>query len=169
MQGTGWWKYEFCYGRYVRQFHVDKNGETSVNLGSFDEDAHKEWLKENPQKRPNSKPGSRTHLTHFYQGGALCDKTGEKRQTEVQLKCMENSSSLTKVSLFLMEPKVCQYILGVESPLICEIIEKANEDGLVPQHLISQIVDQKNAAQRRNENENVDDETSDVSYENTNN
>lgn len=30
-----------------------------------------------------------------------------------------------------MEPKICHYILGVESPLICEIIEKADEDGLI--------------------------------------
>lgn len=61
----------------------------------------------------------------------MCDETGEKRQTEVQLKCLENSTSMSKVSLFLMEPKMCSYILGVESPLICEIIEKADEDGLI--------------------------------------
>lgn len=99
-------------------------------LGYFNEDAHKEWLKENPQKRPK-KHGTRTHITHYYQGGSKCDETGEKRQTEVQLKCLENSTSMSKVSLFLMEPKICHYILGVESPLICEIIEKADEDGLV--------------------------------------
>lgn len=130
LQGTGWWKYEFCYGRSVRQFHVDKTGETSLMLGYFNEDAHKEWLKENPQKRPK-KVGTRTQITHFYQGGSHCDETGEKRQTEVQLKCLENSTSMSKVSLFLMEPKICHYILGVESPLICEIIEKADEDGLI--------------------------------------
>lgn len=173
MQGTGWWKYEFCYGRYVRQYHVDKDGETSVMLGYFNEEAHKEWLKENPQKRPISKVGSRTHLTHLYQGGSLCDKTGEKRQTEVQLKCMENSSSLTKVSLFLMEPKMCQYILGVESPLICEIIDKANENGLVPRDVLSQIVNQKNAAQRNDEsvgaNEVTDDQSNAANDEKTNN
>lgn len=137
LQGTGWWKYEFCYGRYVRQFHVDKNGETSLMLGYFNEEAHKEWLKENPQKRPK-KLGTRTQITHFYQGGSKCDETGEKRQTEVQLKCLENSTSMSKVSLFLMEPKMCNYILGVESPLICEIIEKADEDGLITRKSVEQ-------------------------------
>lgn len=155
-QGTGWWKYEFCYGRYVRQFHIDKNGETSVMLGYFDEDAHKQWLQENPQKRPAKSTGARHLLRHFYQGGSLCDKTGEKRQTEVQLKCMENSSSLTKVSLFLMEPNVCQYILGVESPLICEIIEKADEDGLVSREDLSHIVEQKTSISERSANERDD-------------
>lgn len=31
-----------------------------------------------------------------------------------------------------MEPQTCQYILGVESPLICDIIQRADDDGLVP-------------------------------------
>lgn len=102
-------------------------------LGYFNENSHKKWLNENPQKRP--KPiQSRTHLTHFYQGGSICDKTGEKRQTEVKLKCLENSPSSSKVSLYLMEPQTCQYILGVESPLICEILAKADSDGLVSKH-----------------------------------
>lgn len=61
----------------------------------------------------------------------MCEKTGEYRQTEVKLKCMEKAPSPAAVSLYLMEPKTCQYILGVESPLICDIIPKADEDGLV--------------------------------------
>lgn len=129
VQGTGWWKYEFCYGRYVRQFHNDKNGETSIVLGFFDEALHKKWLDENESKKP--KP-TRTHLSHFYQGGNLCEKTGQKRQTEVKLKCMDGSSSPTAVSLYLMEPQTCQYVLGVESPLICDILERADEYGLMP-------------------------------------
>lgn len=127
-QGGGWWKYEFCYGRYVRQFHIDKNGETSLLLGSFDEQAHKDWLKENPQKRPHK--GSR-FVSHLYQGGSKCDESGELRQTEVQLRCLENSTSKSKVSLFLMEPKTCHYILGVESQFLCDIVEAADEDGLI--------------------------------------
>lgn len=114
----------------MRQFHVDKDGESSVMLGYFNEDAHKDWLRENPQKRPN-KLRPRTQITHFYQGGSMCDEIGEKRRTEVQLKCLENSTSMSKVAIFLMEPKICHYILSVESPLICEIIEKADDDGLV--------------------------------------
>lgn len=100
-------------------------------LGFFDESAHKKWLTDNPQKRPKLL-AQRTHVTHFYQGGSLCDKTGEQRQTEVKLKCLENSPSASKVSLYLMEPQTCQYILGVESPLICEILAEVDADGLVP-------------------------------------
>lgn len=130
--GTGWWKYEFCYGKYVRQFHVDKFGsKTSILLGVFDEKAHKDFLVLHPEKRPKEN-SQRKQITHFYNDGSTCDKTGKKRQTEVVLKCLENAPSRSSVSLYLLEPKVCSYILGVESPLICDILDKVDEDGLVP-------------------------------------
>lgn len=130
--GTGWWKYEFCYGKYVRQFHVDKFGsKTSILLGVFDEKAHKDFLLQHPEKRPKPK-AQRKQITHFYNSGSTCDKTGQQRQTEVVLKCLENAPSRSTVSLYLLEPKVCSYILGVESPLICDILDKVDEDGLVP-------------------------------------
>lgn len=100
-------------------------------LGHFDEDEHKKWIKEHPQKLVHKDKSSK-QLNHFYPGGALCDITGEKRQTEVQLKCPENASSLTKVSIYLMEPRTCQYILNVETALICDVIDKIDEHGLVP-------------------------------------
>ncbi|CAG9865300.1 unnamed protein product [Phyllotreta striolata] len=129
--GTGWWKFEFCYGKSVEQYHVEKNGKkVSINLGIFDRQAHLDWMKENPQKRP--KPlGQRKQLSHLYSSGSICEKTGKPRQTEVKLKCLQNASSPNAVSLYLLEPKLCQYILGVESPLICDILSRANEDGLV--------------------------------------
>ncbi|XP_030024178.2 endoplasmic reticulum lectin 1 isoform X1 [Manduca sexta] len=129
--GTGWWKYEFCYGKHVVQYHVDRTGEkTTLMLGKFDEDAHLQWIKENKGKAP--KPvEQRTYVSHFYSNGDVCDKTGKPRQTEVKLKCLENSSSPAQVSLYLLEPRTCHYILGVESPLICDILPLADENGLI--------------------------------------
>ncbi|XP_038214508.1 endoplasmic reticulum lectin 1 isoform X2 [Zerene cesonia] len=58
--GTGWWKYEFCYGRHVAQYHVDRAGaRTSLTLGHFDERAHLDWIKENRGKAP--KPVGEAH------------------------------------------------------------------------------------------------------------
>ncbi|XP_013149234.1 PREDICTED: endoplasmic reticulum lectin 1 isoform X2 [Papilio polytes] len=129
--GTGWWKYEFCYGEHVIQYHVDRTGEkTTLLLGKFNEEAHLEWIKENRGKAP--KPVDvRTSVTHFYSGGDVCDKTDKPRQTEVKLKCLENSSSPAQVSLYLLEPRTCHYILGVESPIICDILPFADENGLI--------------------------------------
>jgi endoplasmic reticulum lectin 1 len=129
--GSGWWKYEFCYGKYVKQFHVDKLGGTStIMLGTFDEDIHKEFLISHPEKRPKPK-AQRRQLIHFYSKGSMCDKTGRPRQVEVALKCLENAQSPSAVSLYLLEPTTCNYVLGVESPLICNILNKVDEDGLV--------------------------------------
>lgn len=130
--GNGWWKYEFCYGRSVSQYHIERDGtKTMLNLGKFDKEKHLEWIAAHPHKRP--KPlDSRKYLSHFYSDGTICDKTGNPRQTEVKLKCLENyPSSPSSVSLFLVEPKTCEYVLGVESPLICDILEYADENGLL--------------------------------------
>ncbi|CAH2076942.1 unnamed protein product, partial [Iphiclides podalirius] len=129
--GTGWWKYEFCYGKHVLQYHVDRNGEkTTLLLGKFNEQAHLEWIKENRGKAPKPRE-VRTSVSHFYSGGDECDKTHKPRQTEVKLKCLENSSSPAQVSLYLLEPRTCHYILGVESPLICDILPLADANGLI--------------------------------------
>ncbi|KAJ8934589.1 hypothetical protein NQ314_013265 [Rhamnusium bicolor] len=129
--GTGWWKFEFCYGKSVEQYHFEKDGrKVSISLGLFDKQTHLNWIKEHPHKRP--KPLSqRKQLSHFYAGGTVCDKTGKPRQTEVKLKCLENPPSPNAVSLYLLEPRYCEYILGVESPLICDILSRADENGLV--------------------------------------
>ncbi|XP_048260833.1 endoplasmic reticulum lectin 1 isoform X2 [Bombus terrestris] len=130
--GNGWWKYEFCYGRSVVQYHIERDGKkTIVNLGKFDKQKHLDWIAAHPHKRPKS-PELRKQLSHFYSDGTICDKTGNPRQTEVKLKCVEShTASPSSVSLFLVEPKTCEYVLGVESPLICDILEYADENGLL--------------------------------------
>ncbi|KAF5306742.1 hypothetical protein FQA39_LY01500 [Lamprigera yunnana] len=108
--GTGWWKYEFCYGKSVEQYHIERDGsKISINLGKFNKAKHLEWIFSHPQKRPKPK-SQRTQLSHLYSDGSLCDKT---------------------VTLYLLEPRYCEYILGVESPLICDILARADENGLV--------------------------------------
>lgn len=130
--GNGWWKYEFCYGRSVVQYHIEKDGtKTIVNLGRFDRQKHLEWIAIHPYKKPGP-PEVRKHLSHFYSDGSMCDQTGQSRQTEVKLKCVENHvGTPSSVSLFLLEPRTCRYILRVESPLICDILEYADENGLL--------------------------------------
>lgn len=127
--GSGWWKYEFCYGKHVKQYHEDRNGQrTVVRLGTFNEEAHKTWILENRAKAP-APLGTRTSISHFYSNGDYCEKTGRPRQTEVKLKCVDSSKS--QVTIYLLEPKTCNYILGVESPIICEILPLADSVGLV--------------------------------------
>ncbi|KAK7864622.1 hypothetical protein R5R35_012401 [Gryllus longicercus] len=162
--GTGWWKYEFCYGVSVSQFHIEKDGtKTVLNLGKFNKEKHFEWLEKNPHKRPKA-IGSRKQVSHLYSGGTICDKTGRPRQTEVKLKCSETNASPGSVALFMYEPKTCEYILGVESPFICDILPHADENGIIKYSGSSESGDEVtvSAEEEEDDEEGDDDDTQDT-------
>ncbi|XP_041469364.1 endoplasmic reticulum lectin 1-like isoform X2 [Lytechinus variegatus] len=126
--GQGWWKFEFCYGKYAQQYHQDKTGKTIVLLGAWDEDAHKKWWADAKTKTKSST--STKQVTHFYSGGDMCDLTGKPRQVQVKLKCKE-SLGQHAVTIYLVEPYTCDYILGVEASIICPLLDSADEYGLL--------------------------------------
>ena len=112
--GTGWWKYEFCYGKKVDQYHEEAGGKgprskTVINLGHFHLADHLAWLEAHPSKRPKEAE-ARRQVSVFYSGGDVCDLTGKPRQIEVKLKCKAADSPST-VSLYLLEPKVSRFIV----------------------------------------------------------
>uniref|UniRef100_A0A8D8JL02 Endoplasmic reticulum lectin 1 n=2 Tax=Culex pipiens TaxID=7175 RepID=A0A8D8JL02_CULPI len=127
--GSGWWKFELCFGKHVRQFHEDN----SIFLGYFSKEKHLEWLEKNPSSKNTRK--NENQLSNFYGGGEVCDKTNQPRQVEVKLKCTESSISSNAIALYLLEPRPCEYILNVESSLICDILPYAEDNMLLPQSL----------------------------------
>ncbi|XP_030092150.2 endoplasmic reticulum lectin 1 [Serinus canaria] len=132
--GVGWWKYEFCYGKYVHQYHEDKeSGKTSVVVGTWSKEEHIEWSRKNAARTFYLREdGTQTvrMVSHFYGNGDVCDLTDKPRQVTVKLKCKE-SDSPHAVTIYMLEPHSCQYILGVESPVICKILDTADEYGLL--------------------------------------
>nr|KAF6328743.1 endoplasmic reticulum lectin 1 [Pipistrellus kuhlii] len=132
--GVGWWKYEFCYGKHVHQYHEDKeSGKTSVVVGTWNQEEHIEWAKKNTARAYHLlDDGTQTvrMVSHFYGNGDICDITDKPRQVTVKLKCKE-SDSPHAVTVYMLEPHSCQYILGVESPVICKILDTADENGLL--------------------------------------
>ncbi|KAL2083016.1 hypothetical protein ACEWY4_020789 [Coilia grayii] len=132
--GVGWWKYEFCYGRHVQQYHEDKEqGKSIVVVGNWNPEEHLEWAKKNVARSYQLKEDGVQKVkavSHFYGHGDVCDLTGKPRQVIVKLKCKE-SESPHAVTVYMLEPNTCQYILGVESPVICKILDTADENGLL--------------------------------------
>ncbi|KAI1894514.1 hypothetical protein AGOR_G00116580 [Albula goreensis] len=132
--GVGWWKYEFCYGRHVHQYHEDKEqGKNIVVVGSWNPDEHLEWAQKNVARSYQLREDGVQKVkvvSHFYGHGDVCDLTGKPRQVIVKLKCKE-SESPHAVTVYMLEPQTCQYILGVESPVICKILDTADENGLL--------------------------------------
>lgn len=92
-----------------------------------------EWLEKNPSSKNTRK--NENQLSNFYGGGEVCDKTNQPRQVEVKLKCTESSISSNAIALYLLEPRPCEYILNVESSLICDILPYAEDNMLLPQSL----------------------------------
>lgn len=132
--GVGWWKYEFCYGRHVHQYHEDKEqGKNIVVVGSWNAEEHREWAQKNMARSYQFKEDGVQKVklvSHFYGHGDLCDMTGKPRQVIVKLKCKE-AESPHAVTVYMLEPQTCQYILGVESPVICKILDTADDQGLL--------------------------------------
>uniref|UniRef100_A0A8C7W9U9 Endoplasmic reticulum lectin n=1 Tax=Oncorhynchus mykiss TaxID=8022 RepID=A0A8C7W9U9_ONCMY len=132
--GVGWWKYEFCYGKHVHQYHEDKEqGKNMVVVGSWNTEEHLEWAQKNVARSYQLKNDGVQKVklvSHFYGHGDVCDMTGKPRQVIVKLKCKE-SESPHAVTVYMLEPQTCQYVLGVESPVICQILDTADEKGLL--------------------------------------
>ncbi|KAJ8250685.1 hypothetical protein COCON_G00226070 [Conger conger] len=132
--GVGWWKYEFCYGKHVHQYHEDKEqGKSIVVVGSWNEEEHLEWAQKNVARSYQLREDGAQKVkvvSHFYGHGDDCDLTGKPRQVIVKLKCKE-SESPHAVTVYMLEPQTCQYILGVESPVICKILDTADGNGFL--------------------------------------
>jgi len=171
--GTGWWKYEFCYGKHVMQYHdwpheagkpkrerdeivvgkwvpenhstyaatknvVKRSGQGSAKptgqqaksepKTTVDADGQpiSEWNPDEPDAAGDS--GRVMSVELFYTDGDVCDITGMPRDVIVRLKCKPGATSL---SLYLLEPKTCSYILGLESQLLCQLLTEVDEQGLI--------------------------------------
>ena len=87
-ESAGWWSYEFCYGREVKQYHFENGaiqGQT-ISLGKFESDydweTSEEW--EASSKTVSKK---RKHHSQYYVDGSVCDLNEAARKTEVRFKC----------------------------------------------------------------------------------
>ncbi|XP_064602693.1 endoplasmic reticulum lectin 1-like [Liolophura sinensis] len=112
--GAGWWKHEFCYGRFVSQYHQEPAGRTTIYLGHWNKEKHLAWLMEKPHKRPKA-VGKRRWISQYYSNGDVCDITNKRRTVEVRLKCKHNPEQPHAVSLYLVEPLSCEYELVVSA------------------------------------------------------
>lgn len=122
----GYWSYEFCYKKSIRQYHTvamrDANGRTVSKVESeyvigsyqpvpetFKEEAHIVVNKE-------EEGGDPTYFALEYTDGTECDLTGEKRATTVQFVCGEGP---TDSFVSIKEDRSCHYKAVVSSPRLC--------------------------------------------------
>lgn len=64
-----------------------------VILGEFNMEEHIKWLSRNEEKKPKiDSNGIKQAISHFYSSGTICQNTGEKRETEVNIIFINNSN-----------------------------------------------------------------------------
>lgn len=111
----GWWSYEFCHQKYVRQLHVEDENKIVQEffLGTFDPEATAAF---NQTVSDASTDASQRYHSHVYTNGTTCDLTGSPREVEVRFVCAETRAMVTSIT----ELSTCKYALTVQCPTLCK-------------------------------------------------
>uniref|UniRef100_A0A1W7RA13 Protein OS-9 n=1 Tax=Hadrurus spadix TaxID=141984 RepID=A0A1W7RA13_9SCOR len=111
-----WWTYEFCYGHYIKQYHVEDSNIVGnvITLGIYDSDF--DWDNETNREQSSENHQKRYH-SQFYNNGTKCDLTGLPRNAEIRFVCEEE---LGDYIYRVDEPGTCSYLITVHTPRICK-------------------------------------------------
>lgn len=126
--GSGWWMFEICYGKSVMQYHEDENTKNRINvlLGVWNVENHLSWIEQHKLKRTLADPSKRNTISLLYSNGQICEGINKNRYTEVKFKCVKDGKDTHTVSLYLSEPNICEYVILLESPWFCDLVDKAD-------------------------------------------
>ncbi|XP_061413360.1 protein OS-9 isoform X2 [Lethenteron reissneri] len=126
-----WWTYEFCYGKDIKQYHMEGSeikGDI-MHLGFYDSEF--DWSNE------TAKAGKRHRLKRYhsqlYRNGTQCDLNGRHREAEVRFVCEEGGSG--DYLLRVDEPQSCMYVLTVHTVRLC-----AHPDMRIPTRSNPQLI-----------------------------
>ncbi|BHF59182.1 Endoplasmic reticulum lectin 1 [Sparganum proliferum] len=130
--GLGWWKHEVCYGGKITQYHEDPDTEerTEILLGTWSKDVHMKWIRRFTTYRPHSDPKKRTKISLYYGSGDFCQEVQTRRSVVLTLQCQPAAKSTVQLSF--SEPNTCHYSITLESALFCDIVKRADENGILP-------------------------------------
>ncbi|CAI9100916.1 OLC1v1038106C1 [Oldenlandia corymbosa var. corymbosa] len=121
LRQEGWWSYEFCYQKKLRQIHVeDDKVVQEYILGVYDAEAteayHQNRSDISTLKDPRSKDASQRYHAHQFTNGTACDLTNKPRETEVRFVCSEPRAMISSIT----ELSTCKYALTIQCPTLCK-------------------------------------------------
>ncbi|CAF3462684.1 unnamed protein product [Rotaria sp. Silwood1] len=128
--GSGWWRYEICYGKHVIQFHEESETQTIIVLGTWNHEKHIEWINTNTKKKSDRYIKERQYVSLYYGDGDICEMTNMPRVVEVKLRCLIREDKSHMPTMYLVEPESCFYILGIESSAFCDLLDYTDENGI---------------------------------------
>ncbi|XP_021899174.1 protein OS-9 homolog [Carica papaya] len=117
----GWWSYEFCYEKKLRQLHLeDDKAVQEFVLGVYDAEATAAFNQNlsdvSTLKDPRSKDASQRYHAHQYTNGTICDLTNQPRETEVRFVCSESRAMISSIT----ELSTCKYAVTIQCPMLCK-------------------------------------------------
>lgn len=109
----GWWEFEFCYKKHVRQYHVENREYVAeFSLGKFEPSS---LSTEEDAVVVTTPDDDEPRVEIEYKGGTECDTTtNAKRSTTVRLLCGEKPMFSSVV-----EDRTCHYVFTVHTPVLC--------------------------------------------------
>lgn len=109
--GAGWWAYELCFGKSLRQYHIE-NDQVVVQylLGNFSSNQREELGRDQMSHQ--------AFLVQSYDRGDECDLSGVARSTTVRFVCDPDDAQQAKLEL-VKETATCSYLAVVSTPLLC--------------------------------------------------
>ena len=143
-QGSGFWKYRFCYGGDLLQYHNSPTDTEFVNkLGSY---------------LGTNNAGEVTlifdneigyYISESLEPGDVCDLTGKKREVKIQYVCGLNKDSPTLQ--WVREISTCLYEARIMVPGLCSLELLANnEDKLSATQIVCQKSDDQTSKNTSN-------------------
>ena len=119
---AGWWIYELCWNKHVRQFH--QNGqqvvETEYFLGKGPSYRLLDGATEELYYGESSLHGPYVSTTYY--NGTECDLSGRERQVEVRVMCSKDNEEEDPF-IEVSEPETCKYAVTLTSPSFCAFKE----------------------------------------------
>lgn len=125
-RNEGWWTYEFCFGKGVRQYHRDSDGRVTVDfsLGHYDEDKNRALeasggalvSEQIDATHDVSRPAYLEHYSH----GTYCKEFDMQtpRTSRVFFYCSQGGAN--HHILAVKETQTCAYTIKISTPVLCD-------------------------------------------------
>jgi hypothetical protein len=136
----GWWSYEFCMGKHVRQYHADHVQQADGRKKTVVQAEYFLGMAGGPsskkeQKKSGGDPASRKKATgksaggeliavaedpsmsRFiveFKNGTLCDESNSRREITIEMKC-----GVADAFQSVQEDRTCHYTLLFATPRLC--------------------------------------------------
>ncbi len=135
--GRGWWKHEFCFEKYIYHLHYETNKQTNqafvqkrIVLGVWDKNVHIEWTKSQSENGFKRLTDAKPTVVLYYGQGDICHENNQFRHTLVKLRCLPGVKGSASISISLSEPKLCSYVMIVDSGMFCDLLKNVDEYGV---------------------------------------